>query len=99
VTTFLSWASAPEHDERKLVGIKALTIIGVMWVFALYQKVGGRSAKEGTATVPVSARLGWSALLLMQPAVKHRVTPSPKPPPSLPTDAPLPPRSASSGPP
>ena len=38
VTTFLSWAAAPEHDERKLVGVKALTLIGVMWCFALYQK-------------------------------------------------------------
>lgn len=38
VTTFLSWAAAPEQDERKLVGVKALTVIAVMWGFALYQK-------------------------------------------------------------
>lgn len=38
MTTFLTWAATPEHDERKLVGIKALTIIAIMWCFALYQK-------------------------------------------------------------
>lgn len=38
VTTFLAWAAAPEHDERKLMGFKAMTIIGIMWFFALYQK-------------------------------------------------------------
>ncbi|KIY99740.1 ubiquinol-cytochrome c reductase cytochrome c1 subunit [Monoraphidium neglectum] len=38
VTTFLAWAASPEHDERKLVGVKALTIIGIMWAFAVYQK-------------------------------------------------------------
>lgn len=31
VTTFLAWAAAPEHDERKLMGIKGMTIIGIMW--------------------------------------------------------------------
>ncbi|KAI8468477.1 MAG: ubiquinol:cytochrome c oxidoreductase cytochrome c1, mitochondrial [Monoraphidium minutum] len=38
ITTFLAWASAPEHDERKLVGFKALAVIGIMWAFAIYQK-------------------------------------------------------------
>ncbi|KAF8072580.1 hypothetical protein HT031_000240 [Scenedesmus sp. PABB004] len=38
VTTFLAWAASPEQDERKLMGVKALTIIGIMWGFALYQK-------------------------------------------------------------
>jgi ubiquinol-cytochrome c reductase cytochrome c1 subunit len=38
VTTFLAWAAAPEHDERKLMGFKALTIIGIMWAYAVYQK-------------------------------------------------------------
>jgi ubiquinol-cytochrome c reductase cytochrome c1 subunit len=38
VTTFLAWAAAPEMDERKLMGIKGMTIIGVMWAFAIYQK-------------------------------------------------------------
>lgn len=38
VTTFLAWAASPEHDERKLVGIKALTILAFMIAFAMYQK-------------------------------------------------------------
>jgi ubiquinol-cytochrome c reductase cytochrome c1 subunit len=38
VTTFLAWAASPEHDERKLMGIKGITIIGIMWAFALYHK-------------------------------------------------------------
>lgn len=38
VTTFLSWAASPEQDERKLMGVKALTVIGIMWAFAIYQK-------------------------------------------------------------
>lgn len=28
MTTFLAWAAQPEMDERKLMGIKGLTIIG-----------------------------------------------------------------------
>lgn len=38
VTTFLAWAASPEHDERKLMGIKGMTIIGIMWAFAIYHK-------------------------------------------------------------
>lgn len=38
VTTFLAWAASPEADERKLMGIKAVAIISIMWAFALYQK-------------------------------------------------------------
>jgi ubiquinol-cytochrome c reductase cytochrome c1 subunit len=38
VTTFLAWAASPEHDERKLMGIKGLTVIGIMFLFATYQK-------------------------------------------------------------
>jgi len=38
VTTFLSWAAEPEHDERKLMGFKALTILSVLAVFSLYVK-------------------------------------------------------------
>lgn len=32
VTTFLAWAAQPEMDERKLMGIKGLTIIGALRV-------------------------------------------------------------------
>lgn len=38
MTTFLAWAASPEHDERKLMGLKGMTVIGVMWAFAIYQK-------------------------------------------------------------
>lgn len=38
VTTFLAWAASPEHDERKLMGIKGMAIIGIMWGFAIYHK-------------------------------------------------------------
>jgi ubiquinol-cytochrome c reductase cytochrome c1 subunit len=38
VTTFLAWAASPEQDERKLMGVKAITVIGIMWAFAVYQK-------------------------------------------------------------
>lgn len=59
ITTFLAWASAPEHDERKLVGLKALTVIGIMWAFALYQKrlkVGSISAAGVLPTCRMSLR-------------------------------------------
>ncbi|WIA28519.1 hypothetical protein OEZ86_011062 [Tetradesmus obliquus] len=38
VTTFLAWAASPEQDERKLMGIKAMTLIAIMWTYAIYQK-------------------------------------------------------------
>jgi ubiquinol-cytochrome c reductase cytochrome c1 subunit len=35
VVTFLTWAAEPEHDDRKRMGMKALTILSgaalVMW--------------------------------------------------------------------
>ncbi len=38
MTTFLAWAASPEQDERKLMGIKAMTLISIMMMFAMYQK-------------------------------------------------------------
>eukprot|EP00879_Flechtneria_rotunda_P001423 GHRR01001576.1.p1 GENE.GHRR01001576.1~~GHRR01001576.1.p1 ORF type:complete len:313 (+),score=91.89 GHRR01001576.1:119-1057(+) len=38
VTTFLAWAASPEQDERKLMGVKAITLISLMWLYAVYQK-------------------------------------------------------------
>lgn len=38
VCTFLKWAAEPEHDDRKRMGIKALTILSVMAMIALYYK-------------------------------------------------------------
>eukprot|EP00794_Sanderia_malayensis_P018783 gene18783-20674_t len=38
VSTFLRWASEPEHDDRKRMGIKALTIFTAIAVIALYYK-------------------------------------------------------------
>jgi ubiquinol-cytochrome c reductase cytochrome c1 subunit len=38
VTTFLAWAASPEQDERKLMGLKAMTLIAIMWTYAIYQK-------------------------------------------------------------
>jgi ubiquinol-cytochrome c reductase cytochrome c1 subunit len=38
VTTFLAWAATPEQDERKLVGLKAITILSFMLIYAIYQK-------------------------------------------------------------
>lgn len=38
ITTFLAWAASPEHDERKQTGLKALAIISVMLLYAIYQK-------------------------------------------------------------
>jgi ubiquinol-cytochrome c reductase cytochrome c1 subunit len=38
VVSFLAWAASPEMDERKLMGFKALSLIALMWAFALYQK-------------------------------------------------------------
>jgi len=38
VSTFLSWASEPEHDDRKRMGIKIMFVIGVLSVFAFYNK-------------------------------------------------------------
>ena len=38
VTTFLAWAAEPEHDERKLMGVKFLTAMLMLWVCAIYYK-------------------------------------------------------------
>lgn len=38
VTTFLSWASEPEHDERKKMGLKALILTGTLFVISIYIK-------------------------------------------------------------
>lgn len=38
VTSFLAWAAEPEHDERKLMGVKFLSALFVLWVFAVYYK-------------------------------------------------------------
>jgi ubiquinol-cytochrome c reductase cytochrome c1 subunit len=38
VTTFLAWASEPEHDERKRMGLKAMFILGCATIPTLYWK-------------------------------------------------------------
>lgn len=38
VVTFLSWASEPEHDERKKTGIKAVIIFSALTLISLYVK-------------------------------------------------------------
>ena len=32
VTTFLAWAAEPEHDERKLMGVKFIMVLTAAWV-------------------------------------------------------------------
>lgn len=36
VVTFLAWAAAPEHDERKLLGLKILSALSVALVTTVY---------------------------------------------------------------
>jgi len=38
VTTFLSWAAEPEHDDRKRIGFKMLFMLGCIGLPALYFK-------------------------------------------------------------
>ncbi|KIY70772.1 hypothetical protein CYLTODRAFT_419448 [Cylindrobasidium torrendii FP15055 ss-10] len=38
VTTFLHWASEPEHDERKKYGIKAVIILSTLFCISIYVK-------------------------------------------------------------
>jgi len=38
VTTFLAWAAEPEHDDRKLMGVKWITILALVWIQAVYYK-------------------------------------------------------------
>ena len=38
VTTFLAWAAEPEHDERKLMGVKFIMVLTLAWMSAAYYK-------------------------------------------------------------
>ncbi|KAH8832398.1 cytochrome C1 family-domain-containing protein [Flagelloscypha sp. PMI_526] len=38
VVTFLNWASEPEHDERKQIGIKAFILFTTLWAVSVYVK-------------------------------------------------------------
>jgi len=38
VTTYLAWAAEPEMDERKKMGAKALTLLGIALMSAVYYK-------------------------------------------------------------
>ncbi|KAJ1652979.1 cytochrome c1 [Dispira simplex] len=38
VTCFLAWAAEPEHDERKLVGLKAMIIFGSLFALSVWLK-------------------------------------------------------------
>ncbi len=38
MTTFLTWTAMPEHDERKLMGVKACIVLSIMFVFSAYMK-------------------------------------------------------------
>lgn len=38
VATFLKWAAEPEHDMRKRMGMKVMTIVGTMALMLLYYK-------------------------------------------------------------
>ncbi|KAG0368991.1 cytochrome c1 [Mortierella sp. AD032] len=38
VTIFLSWAAEPEMDERKKMGMKALTLLGILTGLSIYLK-------------------------------------------------------------
>ena len=38
VTTFLAWAAEPEHDDRKLMGIKWIFVLSLVYVTAAYYK-------------------------------------------------------------
>jgi ubiquinol-cytochrome c reductase cytochrome c1 subunit len=38
VATFLAWASEPEHDDRKKMGLKAMLVLGMLAVPTLYFK-------------------------------------------------------------
>ncbi len=38
VTTFLAWAAEPEHDDRKLMGVKWLFILSLVFATAVYYK-------------------------------------------------------------
>jgi len=38
VTTFLSWAAEPEHDERKRIGMKVMFVTALIFIPTLYWK-------------------------------------------------------------
>ena len=38
VVTFLHWASEPEHDERKKIGLKAVILFSALTAISLYVK-------------------------------------------------------------
>jgi len=38
VSTFLAWSSEPEHDERKLAGLKVMVALTIMFGFTWYYK-------------------------------------------------------------
>ncbi|KAI8834040.1 cytochrome C1 family-domain-containing protein [Chytriomyces cf. hyalinus JEL632] len=38
VTTFLTWASYPEHDERKKMGMKSIAIMGILFGLSIWYK-------------------------------------------------------------
>ena len=38
VTTFLAWAAEPEHDDRKLMGVKFIFVMCCVLVTAAYYK-------------------------------------------------------------
>lgn len=38
VTTFLMWAAEPEHDDRKLMGVKWISVLSMVFLVACYYK-------------------------------------------------------------
>lgn len=38
MTTFLAWAAEPEHDDRKLMGVKFIFVMCCVLVTAAYYK-------------------------------------------------------------
>ncbi|KAF8310092.1 hypothetical protein DL93DRAFT_2099628 [Clavulina sp. PMI_390] len=38
VSTFLSWAAEPEHDERKKMGLKAVIVMSGLWAMSIWIK-------------------------------------------------------------
>lgn len=38
VTTFLAWASEPEHDQRKLMGMQAVSVLAAMLALSIVIK-------------------------------------------------------------
>jgi ubiquinol-cytochrome c reductase cytochrome c1 subunit len=38
VVTFLNWASEPEHDERKKIGLQATILLSALFAMSIYTK-------------------------------------------------------------